>query len=304
MTDSEVVRAAGVVVVRDGATGPEIAVIRRGLRADWSLPKGKIEPGEHAVVAAVRECDEETGIVPVLGPPLLRQEYVALGLPKVVDYWAARVGSDEGFAPDDEVESVEWLPAEQATARLTYPRDADLVREAVALPPSSPLILLRHTQAMKRADWDGKIDADRPLSGKGRSQAKDLAPMLSAYGIERVHSSDASRCLETVRRYAKSLDADVRLEPALSEESFHDRPKRAARRMRELLLDPRPLVVCTHRPLLPALVEVVASMRITGPFDLDPKLPPGGFLVVHRHFTQDGEEPTVLAVERHSVSRD
>jgi 8-oxo-dGTP diphosphatase len=304
MTDSEVVRAAGVVVVRDGATGPEIAVIRRGLRADWSLPKGKIEPGEHAVVAAVRECDEETGIVPVLGPPLLRQEYVALGLPKVVDYWAARVGSDEGFAPDDEVESVEWLPAEQATARLTYPRDADLVREAVALPPSSPLILLRHTQAMKRADWDSKIDADRPLSGKGRSQAKDLVPMLSAYGIERVHSSDASRCLETVRRYAKSLDADVRLEPALSEESFHDRPKRAARRMRELLLDPRPLVVCTHRPLLPALVEVVASMRITGPFDLDAKLPPGGFLVVHRHFTQDGEEPTVLAVERHSVSRD
>jgi 8-oxo-dGTP diphosphatase len=304
MTDSEVVRAAGVVVVRDGATGPEIAVIRRGLRADWSLPKGKIEPGEHAVVAAVRECDEETGIVPVLGPPLLRQEYVALGLPKVVDYWAARVGSDEGFAPDDEVESVEWLPAEQATARLTYPRDADLVREAVALPPSSPLILLRHTQAMKRADWDSKIDADRPLSGKGRSQAKDLVPMLTAYGIERVHSSDASRCLETVRRYAKSLDADVRLEPALSEESFHDRPKRAARRMRELLLDPRPLVVCTHRPLLPALVEVVASMRITGPFDLDAKLPPGGFLVVHRHFTPDGEEPTVLAVERHSVSRD
>ena len=304
MTDSEVVRAAGVVVVRDGATGPEIAVIRRGLRADWSLPKGKIEPGEHAVVAAVRECDEETGIVPVLGPPLLRQEYVALGLPKVVDYWAARVGSDEGFAPDDEVESVEWLPAEQATARLTYPRDADLVREAVALPPSSPLILLRHTQAMKRADWDSKIDADRPLSGKGRSQAKDLVPMLTAYGIERVHSSDASRCLETVRRYAKSLDADVRLEPALSEESFHDRPKRAARRMRELLLDPRPLVVCTHRPLLPALVEVVASMRITGPFDLDAKLPPGGFLVVHRHFTQDGEEPTVLAVERHSVSRE
>jgi 8-oxo-dGTP diphosphatase len=90
----------------------------------------------------------------------------------------------------------------------------------------------------------------------------------------------------------------------LSEESFDERPKRAARRMRELLLDPRPLVVCTHRPLMPALVEAIASLRITGPFDLDPKLPPGGFLVVHRQFSQDGEEPTVLAVERHSVSRD
>lgn len=304
MTDSEVVRAAGVVVVRDGPAGPEVAVIRRGLRADWSLPKGKVEPGEHPVVAAVRECDEETGLVPVLGPPLAQQEYVALGSPKVVDYWAARVGSDEGFAPDDEVEEIAWLPASEAAARLTYPRDGDLVREAVALPPSSPLILLRHTQALKRADFKGRWDTDRPLSGKGRSQAKALVPMLAAYGIEEVHSSDALRCRETVKRYAKSIDADVLAEPALSEESFHEKPKRAVRRMHEFLLDPVPLVVCTHRPLLPALVEAIAGMRITGPLDLDPKLSPGGFLVVHRHFSADTEEPIILAVERHAVSRD
>ncbi|MGA0978862.1 MAG: NUDIX domain-containing protein, partial [Candidatus Nanopelagicales bacterium] len=99
-TPNGLVRAAGVVVVRHGPGGPEVAVIHRGLRADWSLPKGKVEPGEHPIVAAVRECDEETGLVPVLGPPLARQEYVALGAPKGVDYWAARVGSDEGFAPD------------------------------------------------------------------------------------------------------------------------------------------------------------------------------------------------------------
>jgi len=119
-----------------------------------------------------------------------------------------------------------------------------------------------------------------------------------------VHSSDALRCRETVKRYAKSIDAEVRLEPELSEESYAERPKRAARRMQELLLDPRPLVVCTHRPLLPALVETIAGLRIRGTFDLDPKLPPGGFLVVHRHFPPDAEEPTVLAVERHAVSRD
>ena len=298
------VRAAGVVVVRAAASGPEVAIIHRGLRADWSLPKGKVEPGEHPLVAAVRECDEEAGIVPVLGPPLTQQEYVALGLPKVVDYWSARVGSDEGFAPDDEVEEVQWLSVAEAAARLTYPRDADLVREAVALPSSSPLILLRHTQALKRADFKGKVDSERPLSGKGRSQAKALVPMLAAYGIERVHSSDAARCRETVKRYAKSIDADIRLEPALSEESYQERPKRTARRMSELLLDPAPLVVCSHRPVMPALVEAIAGLRITGPFDLDPKLPTGGFLVVHRHFPDDAEEPVVLAVERHAVSRD
>jgi 8-oxo-dGTP pyrophosphatase MutT (NUDIX family)/phosphohistidine phosphatase SixA len=296
------VRAAGVVVVRDSDSGPEVVVIHRGLRADWSLPKGKVEPGEHAVVAAVRECDEETGLVPILGPPLTTQEYVALGSPKVVDYWAARVGSDEGFAPDDEVEEIAWLPAEAAASRLTYPRDADLIREAVALPSSSPLILLRHTQALKRADFKGKVDAERPLSGKGRSQAKALVPLLAAYGIEWVHSSDATRCRETVKRYAKSVDTSVQLEPSLSEEAHADRPKRAARRMRELLLDPRPMVVCTHRPVLPTLVEVIAGLRITGPRDLDPKLPPGGFLVVHRHFPDNAEDPIVLGVERHSVS--
>lgn len=304
MTDSEVVRAAGVVVVREGPQGREIAVIHRGLRADWSLPKGKVEPGEHPVVAAVRECDEETGLVPILGPPLTRQEYVALGSPKVVDYWSARVGADEGFAPDDEVEEIEWLPAGEAAARLTYPRDADLVHEAIALPDSSPLILLRHTQALKRADFRGRIDSERPLSGKGRSQAKALVPLLAAYGIDQVHSSDAARCRETVKRYAKSIDADIHLEPALSEESYGERPKRASRRMGELLLDPAAMVVCSHRPLMPALVEAIAGLRIIGPFDLDPKLPPGGFLVVHRHFSDGAEEPIVLAVERHSVSLD
>jgi 8-oxo-dGTP diphosphatase len=128
--------------------------------------------------------------------------------------------------------------------------------------------------------------------------------MLAAYGIEAVHSSDATRCRETVRRYARSIDVGVHLEPALSEESFTERPKRAARRMQELLIDPKPLVVCTHRPLLPALVETIAGLRITGSFDLDPKLPPGGFLVVHRHFSGDAQEPTVLAVEHHAVSAD
>lgn len=304
MTDSGLVHASGVVVVRDGGEGPEVVVIHRGLRADWSLPKGKLEAGEHALTAAVRECDEETGIVPVLGPPLPRQEYVALGSPKIVDYWSARVGGDEGFAPDEEVAEIVWLPAEEAAARLTYPRDADLVREAVAMPSSSPLILLRHTQSTKRADYSGKVDAERPLSGKGRSQARALVPLLSAYGITSVYSSDSARCRETVRRYAKSIDTRVQLEPSLSEEAHDDRPKRAARRIRDLLLDPAPLVVCSHRPVLPTLVEAIASLSILGPRDLDSRLPPGGFLVVHRHFPADGADPIVLTVERHEVALD
>ncbi len=298
------VRAAGVVVIRDGSAGPEVLVIHRNLRADWSLPKGKVEPGEHTLVAAVRECDEETGIVPVLGVPLERQEYIALGEPKVVDYWVACVGSEEGFAPDEEVDEVAWTPPEEAAALMTYPRDGDLIRQSMAAPSTTPLILLRHTQAMKRSDFKGKVDAQRPLSGKGRSQAKVLLPLLAAYGIDEVYSSDAMRCRETVKRYAKSIDRPVNAEPAISEEGHNEHPKRAARRMRELLRLPTPLVICSHRPVLPTLTEAIAELPGADGWDLDPKLPPGGFLVIHRHFAPGADEPSVVAVERHTVARD
>lgn len=302
MSDPSPVRAAGVVVLRHGEAGPEVLVIHRNLRADWSLPKGKVEPGEHPLVTAVRECDEESGVVPILGIPLERQEYVALGEPKVVDYWAATVGSEEGFSPDEEVDEVHWLSPDEAANRMTYPRDGDLVREAVAAVPTTPLILLRHTQAMKRSDFKGKVDAERPLSGKGRSQAKALVPMLAAYGIEAVHSSDAQRCRETVKRYAKSIDGNTQNEPALNEENHADRPKRAARRMRELLVDPRPMVVCSHRPVLPTLVEAIAELPGAEDYTVDPKLPPGGFWVIHRYFTPGTGEVRVVAVERHTVT--
>ncbi|MDV7397144.1 histidine phosphatase family protein, partial [Arthrospira platensis SPKY1] len=114
---------------------------------------------------------------------------------------------------DDEVDEVRWVAVDEAAAMLTYPRDADIVRQAVSLPPTSPLILLRHTQALKRSDFTGTDDTQRPLSGKGRSQAKALVPLLGAYAIDQVHSSDSVRCSETVRRYAKSIGVPIHAEP-------------------------------------------------------------------------------------------
>lgn len=290
------VYAAGVVLLRDGSRGPETLVVHRPHRSDWSLPKGKVDPGEHVLTAAVRECDEETGLVPVLGVPLPRQEYIALGRPKIVDYWIARVGSDEGFTPDEEIDELRWVTPDEAAGQLTYPRDAELVRMAAAHPATSPLVLLRHTQAVKRADFKGHHDADRPLAGKGRSQARALVPLLAAYGIEAVHSSDAARCHDTVRRYAKSLDTSVDQEPSLSEEGHDEHPKRAAKRMLALATDPRPIVVCTHRPVLPTLTEALAGLP--GCPELDPRLSPGAFIVLHRDFTGGGVR--IVAAEQHA----
>lgn len=297
---SDPVRAAGVVLLRTGGRGLETALIHRPHRADWSLPKGKVDPGEHILTAAVRECDEETGLVPRLGPPLMTQSYQAMGRPKVVDYWRADIASDEGFAPDDEVDEVRWVAIDEAAGLLTYPRDADIVRQAVDMPETTPLILLRHTQALKRSDFTGTDDTQRPLSGKGRSQAKALVPLLSAYGIDQVHSSDSVRCSETVRRFAKSIGAPISAEPTLSEVGHGEHPKRAAKRMLALLADPARIVVCSHRPVMPTLVEAIAGLRWGGKGDLDDKLPPGGFLVVHRHF-DGGDLPRIVAVERHTL---
>lgn len=299
-TSSEPVRAAGVVLVRGSAETPEVALVHRARRDDWSLPKGKIDPGEHVISAAVRECWEETGMRPVLSVPLPSQEYLAFGRPKTVDYWSARIGDAGSFEAGEEVDEVSWLDVESAAQRLTYPRDTDLVRLATALPDTVPLVLLRHAQAVKRADFPGSDDAKRPLTRVGKEQARELVPLLSAFGVVAVHSSDTARCQDTVRRLARSLDTDIVDEPSLSERGHADKPRRAARRMQQLLAERRPLVVCSHRPVMPTLVEAIAGLRITGPLDLDPRLPPGAFLVVHRAF-DEGEEPTVLAVERHTL---
>jgi 8-oxo-dGTP pyrophosphatase MutT (NUDIX family) len=80
-----VIRAAGVVLTRGAGSGMQTLVLHRPLRRDWSLPKGKLDPGEQILNCAVRECDEETGVVPALRVPLGRQQYIVMGRSKVVD---------------------------------------------------------------------------------------------------------------------------------------------------------------------------------------------------------------------------
>lgn len=302
MSTDALVHAAGVVALRGDHERREVLIVHRPHRSDWSLPKGKVEPGEHLITTAVRECDEETGYLVNLGVPLPQLRYTALGQPKVVSYWSATIRDSEGFSPNDEIDEVRWLPVEQARHQLTYPHDSEIVQQAAQLPGTTPLILLRHTQAVKRADFTGSDDTARPLTGKGRVQSKALIPLLDAFGIEQVYASDATRCMETVRRFAKTIDTSVQSEPALSEAALKDEPTNPERRIRELALDPRPLVVCSHRPVLPGLVAAIGDelgCDTNGP-SWDPKLPPGGFIVVHRSFTKDAKM-SVVAVERHTL---
>lgn len=315
MPETDLIRAAGVVLIRPADPQPEVLIVHRPGRGDWSLPKGKLEPGEHPILAAIRECDEETGYQAVLGARLPSLRYPVEGIPKQVDFWAARPTGHEGFIPGAEIDDIRWIPSNKARQELAHPSEADLVERAALLPATSPLLLVRHAAAVKRSDYRGKDDSQRPLSGKGRSQAKALIPIFDAFGITDIHSSDAVRCHDSVRKAAKHVSTEVQRDPSFSEEGFEDRPERTARRMRRLISDPAALVVCSHRPVLPTLLDVAAEVLGRGGLSSkeadngsgvidecwDPKLPPGGFIVLHRSFTT-GTTPRLISIERHSVS--
>ncbi|MGK4582396.1 NUDIX hydrolase [Kitasatospora sp. HPMI-4] len=115
-----------------GRKKPRIALIHRPKYRDWTLPKGKLDPGEGWQEAALREVWEETGLSCVLGEELPAQHYLAQGRPKEVRYWAA-VPTAGRFAPNREVDRLEWLPPRKARARLTYERDRLLVDALLVL---------------------------------------------------------------------------------------------------------------------------------------------------------------------------
>jgi 8-oxo-dGTP diphosphatase len=118
--------AAGGVVVRDGL----VAVVHRPRYDDWSLPKGKLDPGETFEQAALREVEEETGLRCRLERELPSVEYEAKGRPKLVRYWRMAVVGDPGFEPNSEVDSLRWLSPADAAALLTYDRDKGVVAAA------------------------------------------------------------------------------------------------------------------------------------------------------------------------------
>ncbi|MEA2646719.1 MAG: 8-oxo-dGTP diphosphatase [Chloroflexota bacterium] len=131
LDDRDVVRAAGGVVYRTTDEGVvEVVVIHRPEYDDWSLPKGKTKSGERLEATALREVEEETGLICLVARSLGTLDYIdRRGREKVVWYWLMRAVGGE-FKPTEEVDRMRWLPFEAALKKLSYKHDRDLLLRA------------------------------------------------------------------------------------------------------------------------------------------------------------------------------
>ena len=255
---SRIVYAAGAVLWRTGGADPaaralEVALIHRPRYDDWSLPKGKVDPGETAPMAAVREVLEETGHHAILGRRLDMVSYpIDQGVKKVY-YWAARSTGGE-FTPGSEVDELIWLPLAEAMKRLNYVPDRKMLRHFGKQPADTHTVLVvRHGTAGRKSRFSGD-DTKRPLDKRGRAQAEALVPQLLAFGASDVHAADRLRCHQTVEPLAEELGVTVHNEPALTEESYAKNPKRARHRMLRIAEEEGTPVICTQGKVIPDLI--------------------------------------------------
>lgn len=248
--------AAGGVLWRpaeDGGT--EVAVVHRPRYGDWSFPKGKLDPGETRIVAAVREIEEETGVRSVLGRYLGNVTYPVTGHRRLkrVDYWAARALDGE-FTSGEEVDELRWVAATDAFDVLSYPMDRSVLRRFLRLPTdTSTALLVRHAKAGSRKKYKGD-DRFRPLDAAGRAQAAALVPQLVAFGGDSVVAADRTRCIQTVEPFAAQLGFEIDIEPALTEEEYRADPDRGHKRMLDIASGPGVPVICSQGKVIPPLL--------------------------------------------------
>ena len=246
---SQPVRAAGGIVLRGEGPDRSVALVHRPRYDDWSFPKGRLDDGEDEATAALREVEEETGLRCRLGPSVGAVTYRdRRGRAKVVRYF--RMDADGGrFTPNHEVDDVRWVPIEDAVRLLSYAHDRSLLRQVLAGLPASALYVVRHAKAGIRAAWSGP-DEERPLTRRGRKQARRLVERFQGLEMRRILSSPFLRCVQTVEPLGEARGLAVEAIPELREGAS----------VEELLgalasLDEGPTVVCGHGTEIRSMID-------------------------------------------------
>jgi 8-oxo-dGTP diphosphatase len=261
------VHAAGGVLWRRSGGRPdgrvEVAIVHRPKYDDWSLPKGKLDPGEPALAGALREIREETGFSAVPGRTLGVSRYRVLDsgrdVAKTVQWWSMQAGPGS-FVPSPEVDELRWLPVTTALTSVSAGYDAAPLRAFQAGPPDTvTLLLVRHGSAGDRESWTGDDDG-RPLDDEGVAQAKAMAAVLPLYEPRRVLTAPLLRCIETVRPLAERLGVAVELVDAAREDENSASADLLTALLRDLARQGRTAVVCSQGGVIPDAVRTLSGV--------------------------------------------
>jgi len=130
-------RASGMILFRNHTHHREYLVIKNKIGGHWGFPKGRLEPGEDELTAALREVAEEVGIthLQLQAGFIERVSYRFIRARRVVNKEVAlflATTNQAGTPGGEEVEALEWLPVPAALARLTYPEQRDALLRADA----------------------------------------------------------------------------------------------------------------------------------------------------------------------------
>jgi broad specificity phosphatase PhoE/8-oxo-dGTP pyrophosphatase MutT (NUDIX family) len=214
------VRAAGGVVLRRIGGRLEVVLVHRPAYDDWSFPKGKLEPGEDELHAALREVQEEAGLPAQPKDDLGAVRYVdGHGRPKEVRYWTMTVAPGTEPTAENEVDVARWVAVEDAEHQLTYLHDRHLLARAIGAEVPSTAVsqyVVRHGKAGDRDRWQGP-DELRGLSKSGRRQAEQLVHLFDGVAVARLFSSPFVRCVQTLEPLAEARGLDIELAPELEE---------------------------------------------------------------------------------------
>jgi 8-oxo-dGTP diphosphatase len=253
---TRVVRAAGGVVYRPAGDSVEVVAVHRLRYDDWSLPKGKLTPGEHPLVGAVREVFEETAAHGVPESRLPSTRYLT-GVPdveKVVEYWSMRLAGLEPFVPGDEVDEIRWFQPAEAAKQLTYAHDRGVLKAFLDRPAvTGQVVLVRHAEAGDRETWTAP-DAERPLTAEGRVEAERLAALLAVFRPARLVSASPVRCTQTLAPLATALGCEVAIDDRFAESAD---PARAVEALSGLATTGQVSVVCGQRGVIPPAVATL-----------------------------------------------
>lgn len=314
-----VVVAAGAVCwrtvrVKGSGVATQVLLVHRGDRADVSLPKGKVDLGETPPQTAIRELKEETGLSVILGAPLGTTEYTMPGgREKIVYYWSSEITeeaiAESTFTPNQEIASLEWLPIAAARAALSYERDRDVLDRFAAQVDAGnartfAVIALRHGKAVAPSTWDGP-DATRPLLHRGLVEARSVAPALAAWAPQKLISSTAVRCVTTIEPTAALTALPVKQTEAISQDAYEDGTATVDRLVKKRIGKGVSVVLCSHGPVLPEIVDAVARLTNTpldAPLRRAAMLSTAEFTVMHVSVAHP--ENGLVAVETHGPTLD